>query len=49
LVDLKRLAELRIENDEKIAEEHKLLLPIKLVYYLAPSESEEGLNLGATV
>jgi restriction system protein len=38
LVDLKRLVELWIEHYRKIAESDRLLLPLKPVYYLAPSE-----------
>ena len=38
LVDLKKLVELWVEHYDKIAESDKLLLPLKPVYYLAPSE-----------
>jgi restriction system protein len=38
LVDLERLFDLWVQHYEKIAETDKLLLPLKPVYYLAPSE-----------
>jgi restriction system protein len=38
LVDLEKLVELWVEHYDKIAELDKLLLPLKPVYYLAPSE-----------
>ena len=38
LVDLEKLVELWVEHYDKIAESDKLLLPLKPVYYLAPSE-----------
>jgi restriction system protein len=38
LVNLEKLIELWIEHYDKIAESDKLLLPLKPVYYLAPSE-----------
>jgi restriction system protein len=38
LVDLERLVELWIKNYEKVAEQDKRLLPLRPVYYLAPSE-----------
>ncbi len=38
LVNLEKLVELWIEHYDKIAESDKLLLPLKPVYYLAPTE-----------
>ena len=38
LVDLEHLVELWIQHYEKVAESDKRLLPLKPVYYLAPSE-----------
>jgi restriction system protein len=38
LVNLEKLVELWIEHYDKVAESEKLLLPLKPVYYLAPSE-----------
>ena len=38
LVDLEKLVELWVEHYDKVAESDKLLLPLKPVYYLAPSE-----------
>jgi restriction system protein len=38
LLDLKKLVELWVENYDKIEESDKGLLPLKAVYYLAPSE-----------
>jgi restriction system protein len=38
LVDLEKLVDLWVEHYEKIAEGDKRLLPLKPVYYLAPSE-----------
>jgi restriction system protein len=38
LVDLEKLVDLWVEHYEKIAEADKRLLPLKPVYYLAPSE-----------
>ena len=38
LVDLEKLVELWVENYDKIAESDRVLLPLKPVYYLAPSE-----------
>ncbi len=38
LVDLEKLVELWVEHYDKVSESDKLLLPLKRVYYLAPSE-----------
>jgi restriction system protein len=38
LVDLERLVDLWVENYDKVAEPDKNLLPLRPVYYLAPSE-----------
>ena len=38
LVNLEKLVELWVEHYDKIAESDKVLLPLKPVYYLAPSE-----------
>jgi restriction system protein len=38
LVDLEKLVELWVEHYDKVSESDKLLLPLKPVYYLAPSE-----------
>jgi restriction system protein len=38
LVDLEKLVELWVEHYDKVAEADKLLLPLKPVYYLAPTE-----------
>jgi restriction system protein len=38
LVDLEKLFDLWVQHYEKVAESDKLLLPLKPVYYLAPTE-----------
>jgi restriction system protein len=38
LVNLERLFDLWVQHYEKIAESDKLLLPLKPVYYLSPSD-----------
>jgi len=38
LVDLEKLVELWVEHYDKVSESDKLLLPLKPVYYLAPTE-----------
>lgn len=38
LVDLERLFDLWVQHYDKVAESEKLLLPLKQVYYLAPTE-----------
>ena len=38
LVDLEHLVDLWVQHYEKVAESDKRLLPLKPVYYLAPSE-----------
>jgi restriction system protein len=38
LVDLEKLVELWVQHYDKVAESDRLLLPLKPVYYLAPSE-----------
>jgi restriction system protein len=38
LVDLEKLVELWVQHYDKVAESHKLLLPLKPVYYLAPAD-----------
>lgn len=38
LLDLEKLVDLWVKNYEKIEESDKRLLPLKPVYYLAPSE-----------
>jgi len=38
LLNLEKLVDLWVKNYEKIEESDKLLLPLKPVYYLAPTE-----------
>ena len=38
LVDLEKLFDLWVQHYDKVAESDKRLLPLKPVYYLAPSE-----------